>query len=131
MYWFCQISKWICHRYTRVPHPEPSSLLPPHTIPLGRPSAPAPSIQYPASNLDLLVLEQPTPAFLPRKSYGQRSLQGYSPWGHRELNMSDWAILMDSDTCLSFYNLTYSCPSYYIVRTWSTEIHFYDRTFWT
>ena len=34
------------------PHPEPSSLLPPHTIPLGRPSAPAPSIQYRASNLD-------------------------------------------------------------------------------
>ena len=34
------------------PHPEPSSLLPPHTIPLGRPSAPAPSIEYRASNLD-------------------------------------------------------------------------------
>ena len=31
---------------------EPSSLLPPHTLPLGRPSAPAPSIQYRASNLD-------------------------------------------------------------------------------
>ena len=31
---------------------EPSSLLPPHTIPLGHPSAPASSIQYPASNLD-------------------------------------------------------------------------------
>ena len=45
LYWFCHISKWICHRYTFVPHPEPSSLLPPHTIPLGRPSAPAPSIQ--------------------------------------------------------------------------------------
>ena len=40
------------HRYTCVPHPEPSSFLPPHTIPLGRPSAPAPSIQYRASNLD-------------------------------------------------------------------------------
>ena len=52
LYWFCQISKWIHHRYTRVPHPEPSSLLPPHTIPLGRPSALAPSIQYRASNLD-------------------------------------------------------------------------------
>ena len=52
LYWFCQISKWIRHRYTCVPHPEPSSLLPPHTIPLGRPSAPAPSIQYRASNLD-------------------------------------------------------------------------------
>ena len=34
------------------PHPEPSSLLPPHTIPLGRPSAPAPSIQHRALNLD-------------------------------------------------------------------------------
>ena len=26
--------------YICVPHPEPSSPLPPHTIPLGRPSAP-------------------------------------------------------------------------------------------
>ena len=52
LYWFCHVSKWIHHRYTCVPHPEPSSLLPPHTIPLGRPSAPAPSIQYRASNLD-------------------------------------------------------------------------------
>ena len=52
LYWFCHISKWICHRYTRVPHPEPSSLLLPRTIPLGHPSAPAASIQYRASNLD-------------------------------------------------------------------------------
>ena len=28
---------------------------------------------------------QPTPVFLPRESYGQRSLTGYSPWGHKEL----------------------------------------------
>ena len=35
LYWFCHISTWIHHRHTRVPHPEPSSLLPPHTIPLG------------------------------------------------------------------------------------------------
>ena len=27
---------------------------------------------------------QPTPVFLPGKSHGQRSLVGYSPWGHRE-----------------------------------------------
>ena len=52
LYWFCHISKWIRHRYTCVTHPEPSFLLPPHTIPLGRLSAPAPSIQYRASNLD-------------------------------------------------------------------------------
>ena len=52
LYWFCHISKWIRHRYTCVPHPEPSSLFPPHTILLGRPSAPAPRIQYRAWNLD-------------------------------------------------------------------------------
>ena len=52
LYWFSHISTWICHRYTRVPHPEASSLLPPCTIPLGHPSAPAPSIQYRALNLD-------------------------------------------------------------------------------
>ena len=27
---------------------------------------------------------QPTPGFLPGKSHGQRSLGGYSPWGHIE-----------------------------------------------
>ena len=52
LYWFCHTSTWIHHRYTRVPHPELSSLLPPRTIPLGHPSAPAPSIQCRASNLD-------------------------------------------------------------------------------
>ena len=25
-----------------------------------------------------------TPVFLPGKSHGQRSLAGYSPWGHKE-----------------------------------------------
>ena len=28
--------------------------------------------------------QQPTPVFLPREFHGQRSLMGYSPWGHRE-----------------------------------------------
>ena len=36
----------IRHKYARVPHPEPPSLFPPRTIPLGCLSAPAPSIQY-------------------------------------------------------------------------------------
>ena len=29
---------------------------------------------------------QPTPVFLPEESHGQRSLVGYSPWRHRELD---------------------------------------------
>ena len=52
LYWFCHISKWIHHRHTCVPHPELSSLPTPHTILLGHPIAPAPSIQYRAWNLD-------------------------------------------------------------------------------
>ena len=29
---------------------------------------------------------QPTPVFLPGKSHGERSLAGYSPWSHKELD---------------------------------------------
>ena len=32
---------------------------------------------------------QPTPVFLPGKAHGQRSFMGYSPWGRRELNMTE------------------------------------------
>ena len=34
---------------------------------------------------------QPTPAFMPGKFYGQRSLVGYSPWGCKELDMTEHA----------------------------------------
>ena len=33
---------------------------------------------------------QPTPVFLPEKSHGQRSLADYSPWGHKELDRTEW-----------------------------------------
>ena len=33
---------------------------------------------------------QSTPVFLPREFHGQRSLAGYSPWGHKLLG-HDWA----------------------------------------
>ena len=31
----------------------------------------------------------PTPAFFSGESRGQRSLAGYSPWGHKELGMNE------------------------------------------
>ena len=31
----------------------------------------------------------PTPVLLPGKSHGQRSLVGCSPWGHKELDMTE------------------------------------------
>ena len=49
---FCHTLTWICHECTCVPHPEPPSQIPPHPIPLGHPSAPAPSILYHVLNLD-------------------------------------------------------------------------------
>ena len=33
---------------------------------------------------------QPTPVFLPGKSHEQRSLGGYSPWGRKESDMTEW-----------------------------------------
>ena len=33
---------------------------------------------------------QPTPAFLLGKSHGQRSLVGYSPWGHKVSDTTEW-----------------------------------------
>ena len=32
---------------------------------------------------------QPTPVFLPGESLGQRSLVGYSPWGHKESDTTE------------------------------------------
>ena len=31
----------------------------------------------------------PTPGFLPREFHGQRSLAGYSPWGHKESDVTE------------------------------------------
>ena len=33
----------------------------------------------------------PTPVFLPGESHGQRILVGCSPWGHKELDMTEHA----------------------------------------
>ena len=35
---------------------------------------------------------QPAPLFLPGESHGQWSLVGYSPWGHRESNVTEQPI---------------------------------------
>ena len=43
---------------------------------------------------------QPTPVFLPGESHGQRSLAGYSPWGHKELDMTEQHTHTDTH-CLS------------------------------
>ena len=32
---------------------------------------------------------QPTPVFLPKQFHGQMNLAGYSPWGHKESDMTE------------------------------------------
>ena len=39
----------------------------------------------------------PTPVLLPGESHGQRSLAGYSPWGHKELDMTERPTLSLSE----------------------------------
>ena len=41
---------------------------------------------------------QPTPVSLPGKSRGQRSLMGYSPWGHKELDTAEPSHPRHTDT---------------------------------
>ena len=40
---FCHTLEWNSHGFTCVPHPDPPSHLPLHSLPLGFPSAPGPS----------------------------------------------------------------------------------------
>ena len=37
---------------------------------------------------------QPAPVFLPGESHAQRSLAGYSPWGHKESDMTEQITLL-------------------------------------
>ena len=52
LYWFCHTLTWIHYGCTCIPKHEPLSHLPPHNISLGHPRAPAPSMLYPASDID-------------------------------------------------------------------------------
>ena len=40
---------------------------------------------------------QPTPVLLPEKFHGQRSLVGYSPWGHKEWDTTEQAHMKTVD----------------------------------
>ena len=48
---------------------------------------------------------QPTPVFLPGESHGQRSLVGYSPWDHKELNTTEHMYTHNTFEKLCILNL--------------------------
>ena len=41
----------------------------------------------------------PTPVFFPGEFHGQRSLEGYSPWGHKEPEMTGHSTTQDIFHC--------------------------------
>ena len=50
----------------------------------------------------------PTLVFLPGEFHGQWSLEGYSPWSHKESDMTEW--LSHSYSLWLERKLTFSCP---------------------
>ena len=60
---------------------------------------------------------QPTPVFLPGEFHGQRSLAGYSPWGHKELEMTKQLIHTHTHKAGGGFS-----GSHYIGKLWSQSI---------
>ena len=64
----------------------------------------------------------PTPVFLPGEFHGQRSLAGYSPMGHRELDMTKWL-----NTHICFFQL-FNKLYIYIYMSFYMKRHFILNT---
>ena len=67
----------------------------------------------------------PTPVFLPGEFHGKRSLVGYSPWGHKELDRI-------GHLTLSFYHPTplcreFSCPFGHPWSSVSVQLGFCEK----
>ena len=54
-----------------------------------------------------------TPVFLPREFQGQKSLVGYSPWGRKESDKTDWYIrgCCRNYMCLCMFKCWELCPT--------------------
>ena len=74
---------------------------------------------------------QPTPVLLPGKSYGQRRVVGYSPWGHKESDTTEQIhfvlsskikiFLKDKEVMLYSENMSvwHISEEYYMCNTFS------------
>ena len=63
---------------------------------------------------------KPTPVFWPGKSHGQRSLVGYSPWSHKELDMTEWLIHTHSINIMTYL---FQSTHVYMVSNFSRSIN--------
>ena len=58
---------------------------------------------------------QPAPVLLPGKSHGRRSLVGYSPWGCKDSDMTEWLHF-------TFRTQPVDCRTHWILRPCSTRV---------
>ena len=68
---------------------------------------------------------QPTPVFLPGESHGQRSLVGFSPWGHQELdttNATSYAWVLSSIWAGHVLYLVYYMTWHPFIHHWALRL---------
>ena len=66
---------------------------------------------------------QPTPVLLPGKSHGQRRVVGYSPWGHKESDTTEWLHFQTMKICQHF------CIMVHIYNAWGHIWVFYTQDY--
>ena len=70
----------------------------------------------------------PSPVFLPGECHGQRSLVGYSPWGQKQLDTTEWLTFYRRERNLHVMNI---CPSPDCQNWLETPIMwYYASSFW-
>ena len=67
---------------------------------------------------------QPTPVFLPGESHEWRGLAGYSPWGHKAQDLTEWLILT-----FSLFHCRESCTVCPFIWTFGLLPYFLIRNF--
>ena len=70
---------------------------------------------------------QPTPVFFPGELHGQGSLMSYSPWGHKESDMSEHvftALHLPSTYGSDFP--AYFMTGNFVFSSWYLEFHLFD-----
>ena len=70
---------------------------------------------------------QPTPVFLPGKSHGWRNLVGYSPWGRKELDMTERTHSLTHSLILShrsYMLLSFSFFLSFSLLFWLSGFHY-------
>ena len=71
---------------------------------------------------------QPTPVFLPGKSHGLRSLVGYSPWGHKDSNITE---LLKTHPCVCMCVLSHMYSDSLWPMDWLLSMGFPRQECWS